>query len=115
MTLGAIVTYLEKFSVVSALYKNVIAPMGIAILLLILLWQLFKSMFGKSVNGEEPIELLIWSAIALFFVVAAKPIVNYILKFVGTPYQWGVGTENIGIMQLMPATAAGLGVSAPRG
>lgn len=83
----------ELFSVVSALYKNVIVPMGIAILLLILIWQLFKSMFGKSVNGEEPIELLIRSVIALFFVVAAKPIVNYILKFAGTPYQWVVGTE----------------------
>lgn len=83
----------ELFSVVGALYKNVIVPMGIAILLLILVWQLFKSMFGKSVNGEEPIELLIRSAIALFFVVAAKPIVNYILKFAGTPYQWVVGTE----------------------
>lgn len=83
----------ELFSVVSALYKNVIVPMGIAMLLVILVWQLFKSMFGKSVNGEEPVELLIRSAIALFFVVAAKPIVNYILKFAGTPYQWVVGTE----------------------
>lgn len=83
----------ELFSVVSALYKNVIVPMGIAILLLILVWQLFKSMFGKSVNSEEPIELIIRSAIALFFVVAAKPIVNYILRFAGTPYQWVVGTE----------------------
>lgn len=83
----------ELFSVVSALYANVIVPMGIAILLLILMWQLFKSMFGKSVNSEEPIELIIRSAIALFFVVAAKPIVNYILKFAGTPYQWVAGTE----------------------
>lgn len=83
----------ELFSVVGALYKNVIVPMGIAVLLLILVWQLFKSMFGKSVNGEEPIELIIRSAIALFFVVAAKPVVNYILKFAGTPYQWVVGTE----------------------
>lgn len=83
----------ELFSVVSALYKNVIVPMGIAILLLILVWQLFKSMFGKSVNSEEPVELLIRSAIALFFVVASKPIVNYILRFAGTPYQWVMGTE----------------------
>lgn len=83
----------ELFSVVGDLYKNVIVPMGIAMLLLILVWQLFKSMFGKSVNGEEPIELLIRSAIALFFVVGAKPIVNYILKFAGTPYQWVTGTE----------------------
>ncbi len=83
----------ELFSVVTVLYQNVIVPMGIAILLLILVWQLFKSMFGKSVNGEEPIELLIRSAISLFFVIAAKPLVNYILRVAGTPYQWVVGTE----------------------
>lgn len=83
----------ELFSVVSVLYKNVIVPMGIAILLLILVWQLFKSMFGNSVNSEEPIELIIRSAIALFFIVGAKPVVDYVLRIAGTPYQWVVGTE----------------------
>ena len=37
----------ELFSVVGSLYQNVIVPMGIALLLMILIWQLFKSMFGK--------------------------------------------------------------------
>lgn len=83
----------ELFSVVGILYKNVIVPMGIAILLLILVWQLFKAMFGKSVNGEEPVELIIRSVIALFFVVEAKSIVDYILKFAGTPYQWVAGAK----------------------
>ena len=47
----------ELFSVVGGLYQNVIVPMGIAILLMILVWQLFKSMFGNKlgVNAEEPI------------------------------------------------------------
>lgn len=46
----------ELFSVVGSLYKNVIVPTGIAILLMILVWQLFKSMFGgkAGVNAEEP-------------------------------------------------------------
>ena len=83
----------ELFSIVTVLYNNVIVPMGIALLLLILVWQLFKSMFGKSVNGEEPIELVIRSAISLFFLVAAKPVVDYILRIAGTPYQWVAGTE----------------------
>ena len=50
----------ELFSVVGSLYKNVIVPTGIAILLMILVWQLFKSMFGgkAGVNAEEPIELI---------------------------------------------------------
>ena len=84
----------ELFSVVGDLYKNVIVPMGIAILLLICIWQLFKSMFGKSgVSSEEPIELVCRSCIALFFIVAAKPMINYILNVAGTPYQWVVGTD----------------------
>lgn len=51
----------ELFSVVGSLYKNVIVPTGIAILLMILVWQLFKSMFGgkAGVNAEEPIEHLL--------------------------------------------------------
>lgn len=85
----------ELFSVVGGLYQNVIVPMGIAILLMILVWQLFKSMFGNKlgVNAEEPIELLGRSAICLFFVVGSKPLVNYVLKIAGTPYQWVMGTE----------------------
>lgn len=84
----------ELFGVVGDLYRNVILPMGIAILLVICIWQLFKSMFGKAgLASEDPIELVCRSGICLFLIVAAKSIVNYILKFAGTPYQWVTGTE----------------------
>jgi len=84
----------ELFFVVGDLYSNAIMPMGIAILLLICVWQLFKSMFGKmGISSEDPIELVCRSGICLFFIVAAKPIVDYILKAAGTPYQWMTGTE----------------------
>lgn len=84
----------ELFSVVGDLYKNVMVPLGIAILLLICVWQLFKSMFGKAgVSSEEPIELVLRSGICLFFIVAARTMIDYILNIAGTPYQWVVGTE----------------------
>lgn len=84
----------ELFGVVGELYKNVMVPMGIAILLLICVWQLFKSMFGKAgLASEDPIELVCRSGMCLFLIVAAKPVVNYILNIAGTPYQWVVGTE----------------------
>lgn len=85
----------ELFSVVGSLYKNVIVPTGIAILLMILVWQLFKSMFGgkAGVNAEEPIELICRSAISLFLLAGSKPLVDYILRIAGTPYQWVVGTK----------------------
>lgn len=84
----------ELFSVVGNLYTNVMLPMGIALLLLICVWQLFKSMFGKAgVASEDPIELVCRTGISLFFIVAAKPLVDYILMVAGTPYQWIAGTD----------------------
>lgn len=84
----------QLFGVVGDLYKNVMVPMGIAILLLICVWQLFKSMFGKvGLASEDPIELVCRSGMCLFLIVAAKPFVNYVLNIAGTPYQWVTGTE----------------------
>ena len=84
----------ELFSVVGDLYTNVMLPMGIALLLLICVWQLFKSMFGKAgVASEDPIELVCRTGISLFYIVVAKPLVDYILTVAGTPYQWIAGTD----------------------
>ncbi len=84
----------ELFSVVGALYKSMVVPLAVALLLLILTWQLFKSMFGKAgLSGEDPIELVLRSGACLFMIVGAKSFVNYILTVAGTPYQWVVGTD----------------------
>ena len=105
----------ELFSVVGSLYQNVIVPMGIALLLMILIWQLFKSMFGKvGINAEEPIELIGRSSICLFFVVASKPVVNYVLKIAGTPYQWVIGTD-IKVQSFSEYVSALEGITAPLG
>lgn len=105
----------ELFSVVGSLYQNVIVPMGIALLLMILIWQLFKSMFGKvGINAEEPIELIGRSSICLFFVVASKPVINYILKIAGTPYQWVNGTD-IKVQSFSEYVTALEGITAPLG
>lgn len=82
----------ELFSVAGELYRNAILPMGIALLLLICTWQLFKTMFGRlGTNAEEPVELVGRSLMCLFMVVYAKPMVDYILNFAGTPYGWITG------------------------
>lgn len=84
----------ELFGVAGDLYRNAILPMAVAILLMILIWQLFKSMFGKAgVSAEDPVELILRSCICLFMVFFAKDIANYILEIAGTPYQWVVGTS----------------------
>lgn len=83
----------QIFGVVGDLYENAVQPLAIALLLMILTWQLFKSMFGKlGANSEDPMELVFRSGFCLFMLVYARDIVNYILEVAGTPYQWVVGT-----------------------
>jgi len=84
----------ELFSVVKSLYANAIVPLGMAMLLVICLFQLFKGMFGRSgLESENPIQLVFRTVICAFAVMYARGIVNYILKFAGTPYSWVAGTE----------------------
>lgn len=83
----------ELFSVAGDLYRSVVMPVAIMLLLMILVWQLFKSMFGKlGASSEDPLELVFRSTACLFMIAFAKDIVNYILDIMGTPYQWVVGT-----------------------
>ena len=107
----------DLFGVVKDLYENAILPLGIAILLLILVWQLFKTMFGRGgVTAEDPVELVCRSCISLFFVIFARPLANYILSVAGTPYQWVAGTEIevesfSDFVNALDALSAGLGIS----
>lgn len=83
----------QLFGVVGDLYQNAILPIAVALLLMILTWQVFKSMFGKlGTNSEDPLELVFRSGFCLFMLVYARNIVNYILEVAGTPYQWVMGT-----------------------
>lgn len=107
----------ELFSVVKDLYREAIVPLAIAILLLIFIWQLLKGMFGKYLNSEDPMELVIRSCICLFMVTGAKRIVNYVFDVAGTPYDWVTGTH-ITVVSFADFTSAaeavtsGLGIDA---
>ena len=84
----------DLFGVVGDLYNNVIMPIGIMLLLMILVWQLFKGMFGRlGAASEDPVELIFRSAACLIFIAYSRDVVNYILNLAGTPYQWVTGTS----------------------
>ena len=105
----------ELFSVVKDLYREAIVPLAIAILLLIFIWQLLKGMFGKYLNSEDPMELVIRSCICLFMVTGSKSIVNYVLEVAGTPYDWVTGTHITVVSfadftSVAEAVTAGLGI-----
>ena len=105
----------ELFSVVKDLYREAVVPLAIAILLLIFIWQLLKGMFGKYLNSEDPMELVIRSCVCLFMVTGAKEMVNYVLEVAGTPYEWVTGT-NITVISfadftsVAEAVTSGLGI-----
>lgn len=83
----------QLFGVVGDLYRNAVLPAAVVLLLMILTWQVFKSMFGKlGMNSEDPLELVFRSGFCLFMLVYARNIVNYVLEVAGTPYQWVMGT-----------------------
>ena len=83
----------ELFGVAGDLYKNAIMPLAVMLLLMILVWQLFKSMFGKlGTASEDPFELIFRSTFSFFMIAFSKDIVNYILEIAGTPFEWMVGT-----------------------
>ena len=82
----------DLFSVAGQLYQNAVMPFAVALLAMICVWQLFKTMFGRVGTGaEEPVELVGRSVLCLFCIVYSKRIVDYLLMLAGTPYQWIVG------------------------
>lgn len=84
----------DLFSVAGQLYQNAVMPFAVALLAMICVWQLFKTMFGRvGTSAEEPVELVGRSVLCLFCIVYSKRIVDYLLMLAGTPYQWIVGSH----------------------
>ena len=63
--------------------------LGIGLILLNLIWQLFKN-FGAplGVEAEDPVKLFLRSLLFILLVYFADEIVDIILKIGGTPYKW---------------------------
>lgn len=76
------------FPAAHTMYKIFVA-LGIGLILLNLIWQLFKN-FGLIIGteAEEPIKLTIRSAFFILLTYYADQIVNIVLKIGGTPYNW---------------------------
>ena len=86
-------TFKRYFPASETMYKVFVA-LGIGIILLNLVWQLFKN-FGTplGVETEDPVKLLLRSALFILLVYFSDEIVNMILKIGGTPYKWILNSE----------------------
>lgn len=81
-------TFLRYFPAAGTMYKIFVA-LGIGLILLNWIWQLFKN-FGlpAGIEAEDPIKLSIRSILFIVLAYYADSIVNIILRIGGTPYNW---------------------------
>ena len=81
-------TFLRYFPAAETLYKIFVA-LGIGIILLNWVWQLFKNFgLGIGIEAEDPLKLSIRSVLFILLAYFADQIVDAALKIGGTPYSW---------------------------
>jgi len=85
--------FLRYFPAAETMYKVFVA-LGIGIILLNWIWQLFKNFgLGAGVEAEDPVKLSIRSVLFILLAYFSDEIVNLVLGIGGTPYQWIMTSE----------------------
>jgi len=86
-------TFLRYFPAAKTMYDIFVAT-AIGLVLLNLIWQLFKN-FGliAGVEAEEPIKLVIRSVIFIVLIYYCEDITDMVLAIGGTPYSWILGSD----------------------
>lgn len=87
-------TFVRYFPAAESMY-HIFVALAIGLILLNLVWQLFKN-FGLSMGteAEDPIKLIIRSIFFILLAYYSDEILDIILKIGGTPYQW-IMTEEL--------------------
>lgn len=86
-------TFLRYFPAAKTMYDIFVAT-AIGLVLLNLIWQLFKN-FGliAGVEAEEPIKLVIRAVIFIVLIYYCDDITDMVLAIGGTPYSWILGSD----------------------
>ena len=80
--------FVRYFPMAETLY-DVFVAIAIGLILLNLVWQLFRNFgLGIGTDAEDPVKLTIKSIIAIFLAYYTDEIVDIILNIGGTPYAW---------------------------
>lgn len=87
-------TFIRYFPAVETMY-HIFVALAIGLILLNLVWQLFKN-FGLAMGteAEDPVKLLIRSAFFIMLAMFSDEILDMVLKIGGTPYSW-IMTEEL--------------------
>lgn len=85
--------FLRYFPAAETMYSIFVA-LGIGLILLNWVWQLFKNYgLGAGIEAEDPMKLSIRSLIFILLAYFSDEIVGIVLKIGGTPYQWIMDSE----------------------
>lgn len=86
-------TFLRYFPAAETMYQIFLA-LGIGLILLNWVWQLFKNYFvGAGIEAEDPIKLSLRTFLFLFLTFYSKEIIELLLGIAGTPYNWILDSE----------------------
>lgn len=85
--------FLRYFPAAETMYSIFVA-LGIGLILLNWIWQLFKNYgLGAGIEAEDPLKLSARSLIFILLAYFSDEIVGTVLKIGGTPYQWIMDSE----------------------
>lgn len=86
-------TFLRYFPAAQTMYEIFVA-LAIGLVLLNLVWQLFKN-FGlvAGVEAEDPVKLVIRSMLFIVLIYYCDDITDMVLEIGGTPYSWILGSD----------------------
>lgn len=85
--------FLRYFPAAETMYSIFVA-LGIGLILLNWIWQLFKNYgLGAGIEAEDPVKLSIRSLVFILLAYFSDEIVGIVLKIGGTPYQWIMDSE----------------------
>lgn len=85
--------FLRYFPAAETMYSIFVA-LGIGLILLNWIWQLFKNYgLGTGIEAEDPLKLSVRSLIFILLAYFSDEIVGIVLKIGGTPYQWIMESE----------------------
>lgn len=87
-------TFIRYFPAAESMYKIFVA-LAIGLILLNLVWQLFKT-FGLplGIEAENPVKLVFRSMLFILLAYYADEILTIVIKIGGTPYNW-IMTEEL--------------------
>ena len=81
-------TFIRYFPAAEVMY-NIFVAVAIGLILLNLVWQLFRNFgLGTGLEAEDPVKLCLRSVLFIFLAIYAKDILDIVLQIGGTPYHW---------------------------